>query len=197
MDLSQVLFIHVPKCAGSAFNHIKGGSLFKKVHSMNYEHKAWDIIVKKGYTDYYKFAFVRNPYDRFVSLYFYFHQMQPNHWAYQYDRAVVETIQEYESFESFCLGFDKFKFNKKFHFKNQTDWIANNDDIFVDFLGKVESIETDLIRLCKILEVPQIDTKSKKNNSNHQHYEKYYNDELRKIVSKLYEKDFELLDYEA
>jgi hypothetical protein len=64
---SNVLFCHIPKCGGTNIN------AYLQKHAHNY---TWYIhrILKydiQQYTEHYKFAIIRDPIDKLVSLYFY------------------------------------------------------------------------------------------------------------------------------
>ena len=77
--MRKIIFIHIPKTAGSSIEHLlrdegryeldfigvrNGRSTH---HYMGIELK---MILKDLYPKYYKFSFVRNPYDRLISEYF-------------------------------------------------------------------------------------------------------------------------------
>lgn len=70
----KLIFIHIPKCAGSSINKFfksrKGG------------HHKWDWYEKnfpKAWKKYWKFSVLRNPLDRFLSNYRYA-QMEESYW---------------------------------------------------------------------------------------------------------------------
>ena len=66
--LNQLLFLHIPKTAGTSINEDLQPYLkyqFGHVTAQEYIERGFDL--KNIFT----FTFVRNPYDRFVSLFFY------------------------------------------------------------------------------------------------------------------------------
>ena len=192
---NKILFLHIPKTAGSSItaSQLK---LDKVIHPIH-QHGAWREIKELLTEDYYKIAFVRNPWDRFVSLYFYFFNMKPDHFAYQYDHTTVKNIQRFKTFEDFCLNFGDFDRQqpfKKFHFFNQNLWTHNNGECFLDFLGCFENLNSDLDRLASILNI-EIKKIPHLNASAHENYKKYYNDKTMNIVANLYERDISLFNY--
>ena len=66
----------------------------------------------------------------------------------------------------------------------------------MDFIGKVENINEDLLKLSQILGMPLKEVQRKNyNRTIHDHYSKYYNDESIDNVRKFYKKDFEFFNY--
>ncbi|WP_417698442.1 sulfotransferase family 2 domain-containing protein, partial [Psychromonas sp.] len=64
----KCIFIHIPKTAGTSILMTLIGKDSLKDHSNYYDFKRINSVKFKKY---YKFCFVRNPYDRAVSLYEY------------------------------------------------------------------------------------------------------------------------------
>ena len=79
------------------------------------------------YNKFFKFAFVRNPWDRLVSSYFYLKNggmnKMDNDWA-------LENIKQYETFQEFVLRWvNKKNINSWIHFKPQNYWICDDKKI--------------------------------------------------------------------
>jgi len=193
---NRILFLHIPKAAGSSItaSQLK---INKVIHPIRQD-GAWREIKELSMEDYYKIAFVRNPWDRFVSLYFYFFNMKPDHFAYQYDHTTAKNIQRFKTFEDFCLNFDDFDRQqpfKKFHFFNQNLWTHNNGECFLDFLGYFENLNIDINCLSKELNI-KIKKIPHLNISTHKNYKKYYNDKTINIVASLYKQDIKYFNYQ-
>tara|TARA_Y100000592_G_scaffold18799_1_gene28762 strand:- start:17048 stop:17638 length:591 start_codon:yes stop_codon:yes gene_type:complete len=194
MKTKNILFLHVPKCAGSSMRHT---SLLKNTSAIIHpilRTGAIEKIKDQSLDDYFKCAFVRNPWDRFVSLYFYFYNMKPDHFAYQYDQPCVERIQPYKTFEDFCMNFEEFN-HGKFHFFSQSLWTHSNKVCFVDFIGRYENLQNDLGKLESMLSL-DVSKLPHKNKSNHLPYQKYYNSKTIDIVGNLYKEDIENFNYD-
>ena len=128
--------------------------------------------------DYFKFTFVRNPYDRSVS-------------AYKF--ATQNNNGEYLSFKNY-LSMIKTDDDKLSYF-NQLDWITDEyDNIGVDFIGRFENLQEDFNIVCDKIGIPQQQLPHE-NATKHKHYTEYYDDETRKIVAKKYSKDIEFFGY--
>ncbi|HSH75802.1 MAG TPA: sulfotransferase family 2 domain-containing protein, partial [Longimicrobiales bacterium] len=67
-DDRRCIFVHIPKCAGfsvarSLFGNLAGGHLTVRKYQMIYR--------RREFSEYFKFTFVRNPWDRVVSAFFF------------------------------------------------------------------------------------------------------------------------------
>jgi hypothetical protein len=128
------------------------------------------IVRCENYENYFKFAFVRNPYDRIVS-------------AFSYD----------SQFHGMGLDFKKFVFSKSIPVKydiNQYDFVIGSD-----FIGKFENLQSDFDFICDRLGITR-DPLNLDNYSKHKHYSEYYDDETKEFVAKKYAKDIEYFGYE-
>ena len=138
--------------------------------------------------DYYKFAFVRNPYDRLLSAYYNF-RFSPEHkdWAY--------PIYKYDMFRDFVLDIENSGCLDFIHLSSQFDFLRVGDSIGADFVGRYENLNEDFAKVethlgLSHVELPVVRT------SRHPHYTLMYDDEMKKKVQEIYEKDFEEFGYE-
>ena len=100
----KCIYIHIPKTGGMSIESMLGEDL-KKIHqsSIKIKHgtpKEWKY--SKYWEYYYKFTFVRNPWDRVVSAYLYNLKMSDTNSS-QHDR---EKIKEYgiDGFNEYVLN---------------------------------------------------------------------------------------------
>lgn len=192
-DTNKVLFIHIPKVAGSSIEK----SLFGTKGSVGH-YKAIDFIKDdpEKFQNYYTFAFTRHPLDRFVSAYEYLRQGGRN----KYDKAWAdEYLLVHDSFKSFVLSLNNETQRKQIlswmHFQPQYLFVCDESKkILVDFVGKYENIENDFIFITKQL---SFDTVLPHENKTAQrtNYHQYYDEETLQIIYSIYQIDFELFNY--
>jgi hypothetical protein len=201
----QALFIHIPKCAGVAML----SALEQRIDIVRLgpHLKAVDIFDSRGMyknQKYFVFTFVRNPWDRLVSTFYYImrggrapvdqrrrdiilHKYNGNFKVFVLDIENWINIQEEDSI--YPDGYIP-------HFRPQYEYICDADGTFlVDFIGKIETLDNDFQSLCDLLAVGRVKLK-RKNKTSHKKYFKYYDDETRAIVARYYSRDIELFQYQ-
>jgi len=139
----------------------------------NFGKEVWD--------SYFKFGFIRNPYEIVVSRYF---------WE---RRGKGGTIED-------CSIEDFKEFTKKELLEYEHDWlhpyIAINDKIELDFIGKYETLQDDFKFICQKLNLPNTELPFKKGGFREKkHYSTYYDDETKDVVKNFFKKDIELFGY--
>ena len=191
-DQEQYVFYKIYKSGSSTTSkilrsHTETSSLpYKKVlfknsiEQLNAYHSNFD--------PYFKFAFVRNPWDRLVSLY---SEKILNH------KKTINKVPYYKefiglSFESFL---DRIIYSDLEscipHHRLQTHLMPLNK---MNFIGKLENFNKDIqvvldhlkIKNCKIQHL---------NQSKHSHYSDYYNNRYKKLVESKYAEDIENFNY--
>ena len=210
----KFIFIHPPKCGGKSLEFLLFG---RKPIAASADHRnirthvgelGWDVV-----DEYFKFAFVRNPYDRLVSIY-----LQRNRFLKRSGHASSPTfttglavIPNPLSFKSYVKSLaDPALYSGRgtpgidaggdsggkglFADRLMADYLSHNDDLFMNFIGRMENYEKDWEIVSQhlfgcSLELPHL------NKSERSHYRDYYDDTSRKIVGRLYEKDIDLFKY--
>lgn len=131
------------------------------------------------FDDYFKFAFVRNPWDWQVSLY---HYAKQRWYVPTHKLAAGMDFQAYVEWH--CNG----------HHRLQKDFLVDEDDkLLVDYVGKLENIDADFAHICE--EIGIQNTLRHLNKSERTDYRSYYNDYTRSLVADTYRGDIELFDY--
>lgn len=176
-------FIHVPKVAGCAFYTIL------EEHPDKISYSGHSRAVNSN-----SIAFVRNPYDRLVSAYFYF--MNNKILATEL-QEYKEIAQSYNNFTDFVLNISVDNLMEKMiHLKPMSYWVCDDSSkLIVEKIFKIEETNSinDFLRGIGIdREFPRI----KINTSEHKHYTEYLNPEVVAEINKLYSLDFELFNYE-
>jgi O-antigen/teichoic acid export membrane protein len=187
-DEFECIFIHVPKAAGT--------SVALTLFGQNSRHLPWweyRNANPRKFGKFYKFTFVRNPWDRLVSTYFFLQRggmdPQDKQWA-------ASNLANYPTFESFVKGWlTPESINTWVHFYPQHYFICDDaGEVKLDFVGRMENIEADFAVVAN-----QVHCKNqlvKVNVGNQRHYSYYYTDELKDIVARVYARDIALFGYE-
>jgi len=158
----HVLFIHIPKCAGTKIEALLDipasaagvaatfmGRFVYKGHTVSMQHLPAEalqsIYGRFIFPNYFKFAFVRNPFDRLVSEYAWQRDHDLTDIA-SFDQFVdtlarhFDTIQAFNRFErpdALVPGLNPYLFD---HFRPQHEFVyasADTQRLLVDFVGRV------------------------------------------------------------
>lgn len=185
----RALFIHVPKAAGRSV--VRG--LFD-VKSVEHAPADWyQQLDPVKFEDYFKFTFVRNPWDRAVSAYTYL--SAGGSAASREDQYWAKFINGFSSFDDFvCNWMSDENIVRYALFTPQVVFLK---DIFgrvnMDFIGRFENLEEDFNTIAAQLKVtaslPHL------NQSRARAYQSFYTDKSRAIVEQLYAADIAQFGY--
>lgn len=187
-DRLKCIFVHIPKTAGTSLtNALFGHSTPGHLPLSWFQH-----IEPEKFAAYYKFAFVRNPWDRLVSGYTYMVRKQSK----GADTAEwIEFLKNFDSFEDFVLRWVSEE-NVERHktFVPQHRFVYDKHGMMsLDFIGRYETLREDYDQVCKILAGG--DPLPHANKSERVDYRDYYTPRTRDIVARVYAKDIELFGY--
>ena len=189
-DQHQSIFIHVPKTGGRSI----GTSLFGELINSHFTADELKVIFgKAAFKRYFKFAFVRNPWDRAVSAYTFYKTRKSDNIK----RWGEKHLADYPDFESFVKGYlnPETIYTSKKAFWPQYVFICDEALVSqVDFLGYFEHLERDFKRVQERLGVSA--NLLHINASPRTDYREYYTSETRDIIADLYRKDIELFGYD-
>jgi len=152
------------------------------------EHPYWVRYAPKQYEDYYRFTFVRNPWDRLVSCWS--NKVKRTNF-YDFSEADYAEMQKFENFVDFVEAQNVMTCNDP-HLRMQSSLIDLNH---VDFVGRFENFETDLYKVLDALNIKNIQISKKNKSSNRKPYQSYYNERTKQKVAKMYEKDIRIFNY--
>lgn len=139
------------------------------------------------YKDYFKFAFVRNPWDRFVSGWL---NKVVRKNALQFHPKKLAHLQKFRNFVSYCAELDLETCNS--HFRHQCKLVDLNE---VDFIGRQENFEEDIREVFGTLGISLQEVPAANASRNRLHYSSYYTDETRRMIGTIYRKDIQLFGY--
>lgn len=149
-----------------------------------------DFLRPEAWSDYFKFAIVRNPWDRAVSIYTF------TAAQFEMDRTLRGHHERAALFER-CSSFTDFaRLLPLFFFPDQVSFIDDGDgNLLVDFLGRFESLDSDFAAICARLKIectlPHLNASAERDE-----YRRYYTEETRAIVGHVFARDVERFGYE-
>jgi chondroitin 4-sulfotransferase 11 len=189
-DIHHCIFVHIPKTGGTSISKALFGAEFGHCTVDHYE-----IFSPERFHNYFKFGFVRNPWDRLLSAY----KFLKKGGMYSADKTWSDIyLSEFENFEHFVLSLkNKRKANgilRGTHFIPQYKFVCDYKlKVKLDFLGRFENIDLDFDFInSKLGLYSQLKHLNKSNNAS---YCEFYSDEMIKIVSQVYREDILIFNY--
>jgi len=141
------------------------------------------------YRNHFKFAFVRNPWDRLVSGWKNKVLGAKNHL--RFDPETLARMQRFECFVDYLSQQDLDRFN--IHFRRQTKLIDLTE---VDFIGRFEDFERDVREIIRILGCEVTDIVWRNRSKDRRPYHEFYTDRTRDIVGRMYREDIQIFSYQ-
>lgn len=201
----KLMFVHIPKTGGTSlysnkkfsrgvFNNVLGPS-----DSVFYGHLP--IIAMRNrypeeFDEYFKFCFVRNPWDRLSSF---FHGKKYGFIDRGGERPEnTSIVDDHETLNDFIFSVDWSSiYSKRNHLTPQIKWMTDkNGKILVDHISKYENYNAEVRYVCKRISIldPNIPRNRMSENSRLD-YRKVYSKETRKIIEEAYKEDIEKFGY--
>ena len=146
-----------------------------------------DFLGKQVWDSYFKFTFVRNPWDLVVSRY---------HWNMR--GKDCSTVGFTEFLNNYCSA--GAYFGPAHYFVNdlQQNYTTINNKLALDFVGKFENLKVDFKKICEIIGLPVSELSKNKNSYKPTYYNKYtqyYDDNSKALVEKYFSKDIDMFEY--
>jgi hypothetical protein len=194
------LFIHVPRTGGTTVEKILG--IYREWPTLDLnilrgrlaigkeEYQLQHLSIQEAFqflpssaANCFAFAFVRNPWDRMVSEYFWQQYYWPDgggsgDFELFIDRAcaIVNAREELEG--------------RNCHYRPQIEFLGDK----ISFVGRFENFEADLRKVLTALGFEKIEMRHEYKTP-HQCYRQYYNDTSQKRVARAYESDIDAFKY--
>jgi hypothetical protein len=193
----KFLFIHVQKSGGCSIREaLRSAVPDLEPFLGSHDHARWALPHLGGeWEEYFKFAFVRNPWDRLVSWYSMIReQARPGGsnrlWQYvlaqgrsfdEFVHCCTDVIADVDGLKSFCF--------------NQLEYLTGEDGtLIVDFVGRFETLSRDTARVFERLGLGGLPLPHA-NRSRHDHYSSFYTDETRRVVAERFARDIAFFGY--
>lgn len=206
------MFVHIDKAAGSniqhalrAFMKVKGRSKLRRLlrllgpltrqgglyRQLEFSEHATAAKVQRSlppevYAGLYKFAFVRNPWDRLVSRHAYLLRKT--------EHVRSREVRELGGFDAY-LRWELARTGKRGGMRHQADYVLGaGGEPIVDRIGYFESLQDDFDAICRHIGVPA-SLPPPKVHAPRKDYRAFYSDETRNLVAAAYARDIRLFGY--
>lgn len=190
-DEHRCIFVHIPKCAGISVCQ----SLFGNLAGAHQSLRQYQIIFSPSeFAEYFKFTFVRNPWDRLVSAFFFLKNggltANDKSWS-------ARNLSPYPDFETFVRkGIRKKNILSFPHFRPQWSFIClQKERPAMDFIGYFENLEADFAFVRDKLKINSTLQERNRNSDRLREFGDYYTAETRQVVAEVYAADVRVLGY--
>ena len=139
------------------------------------------FLGEEVFASYFKFAFVRNPFDRFVS----------------YCAFITRESGEFDRVPQQVMRHVLYELRPMQHILFQPQYTVLADEggkLLTDYVGRVEEMQASYDTICERISIPTRKLEQV-NSSRRGDYRQYYDTTLRDGVATLYQRDLELFDY--
>jgi len=196
----KAVFFHIPKTAGYAMEQYFApgdldytvydpGCVFGMKDSLMTQHFPYSEMIKLVPQDimreYFKFAFVRNPWDRLYSAYAYLKELHDRlHGGFEpWLRFVCAEVRER-------------KYEPGAHHAPQADYLLHEGIEVLDFVGRYENLQQDFATVCSKLgvaagQLPVLNKTLLKTG----HYSTHYSRAMVELVRETYHQEIAFLGY--
>jgi hypothetical protein len=183
------VFIHIPKTGGASIRHgFFRGNVEGPVQG--YVPSEWQPL--------FKFAFVRDPYDRVISAWRMFAAgMQNSVWQHPPNKSGISLKRFLQIATDERIPFnghrDTTEEKIRHHAIPQTH--PFNCLFAADFVGRFENLQPDFEQICRQLSIPSTELPHWNRTERIEDYQQYFDDEILAIIARFYAQDFETLGY--
>ena len=204
------VYTEIPKVACTSFK-----IWITDILNIEFDKKNWEYIheldlpMKVGYKmlnqfpDYFKFCFVRNPWDRILSCWLSKIKTADYDDGKNWRKGVENNFWRYGDMFRTEMSFNDFinsvvqipDINADAHFRSQYTFIYDKENkLVVDFTGRFENIKNDFSYVCNKIGVSEKELPHF-HKQDRSHYRDYYDNSTRKLVEERYPYDIELFNY--
>lgn len=198
-DRYRCIFVHIPRTAGSAIEEAISGRDWWFVNPLTKHltaRQARLLYGKRRWCEYFSFAFVRNPWDKLVSMW------ESN--FYRRQRRKLRTFKEFvrdvnrNRFEQHTLHYHRILDLTPDAQLSPWDRFMRNQmgQAHVKFVGRFESLQIDMERVFAEIGIPAAQLPVLNRSEHRRQYREYYDDETIKIVADRFATDIKLFNYE-
>lgn len=191
----KFIFIHIPKTGGTSIEEaLRDESCQLLAGEWDYAHVRHaplnhltlqeladcGLVTPAQLTSYFKFCFVRNPWDRLISE-ISCRWMSPWFQNMEIEQRIRHACERGAT----PLGIAN-------HLRPQADFVRA-PGLQMDFIGRFEDLDEDFAEVCRFLGIQAV--LPHRNRSQHRPYQEYYNAETQALVTNTYRRDIDAFHY--
>lgn len=187
----KCIFIHIPRTAGTSIERsIRSDwtwtNFKKEKHILASTAK---LLYKDYWNDYFKFSFVRNPWDRMLSM-----SKYADFYGCEVENDKINIDQYMQKYPRVEIDpRSKSVIENVEPIKNAVYLNILNEEL--DFIGRFENLQEDYSKVCSIINCKNEIKHIEPNHKKFKHYTEYYDEETREIVAEKYAKDIKYFGY--
>jgi hypothetical protein len=205
---NKLIFVHVPKCGGSSIERFFLQGVKFEWETPNYDILyGWcpkrrihlqhatatqlldtELICDETWNSYYKFAFVRNPWDRAYSDYLWF----------QKELKIRDSFRNFLTNSgnfSQCLTDNSDKFYRGDHLYPQSDYFSEEGLYSLDYIGRFEHYADGIAHILNHLKISTPFEIHLKEGKYKGHYSRFYTKSRKRLVDSKYVQDIQRFNY--
>jgi hypothetical protein len=187
----EAIFVHIPKTAGTSLKRALGFPRVGKAKGKYRKHhtipEMQQIIPAEVWERAFKFAIVRNPWDRMASYYRFMKRKAAEKFGREdfpdFDRWLSEVLENPDLYNT--------------NYQPQAAWLYNEEgDLLVDYVGRFEDLDEAYQHICQALDVDVPPDLRHINSSQYTgSYRDFYTEESQALVSRICARDLEYFNY--
>jgi hypothetical protein len=198
----KCIFIHIPKTGGVSISDViwpgertesdLWAGLVSKYHNKYQTGGLQHLLARqirqevgsRIFQDYFKFAFVRNPWDKAVSQF-----------SYMAQRPDLCELIGMTATTTFCEYLKLIQSREHVQWKSQVQFLRDEDGRnLVDFIGRFENIRNDAQVVFERIGV-HCEELPRRNASGHRPFREYFDNETQAMLGELYAEDVKAFGY--
>jgi len=205
MHERKAIYFTFPKVASSSIKKViaKDLGLYRgaDIHDLGYPTIPHQYLKRcKGY---FKFAFVRNPWDRMVSCYSNKILKDPDFTEGEYEKGIYKYWAKYNLFYA-GMSFPAFvdavcqipDSEADIHFRCQASFFkTQSGDLTMDFIGRFENLEEDFKSVCERIGLKGAELEHVNRSERKQSYREYYDEITREKIASRYSNTLSRFQY--
>jgi len=188
---NRCIFIHIPKTGGTTIlKTLNNGRNAIRYHTPYMDFLKYNPVL---FNEFYKFSFVRNPFDKIYSAYSYL----CGGGDQDTDLPLSDEINRYKDFDDFVVnGLAEGLYRSHNLFRAQSYFVTAHDEkVMVDFVGKLEQFSQDWKIVADKLKLPQNPGFTNKSNRLNDYRKAYKKTKTIEIIDLLYKQDLKRWGY--